>query len=40
MIVAESDDYVLSAQNVRNGVSAYDTILLNAAGYKSGQILQ
>ena len=40
VIVAESDDYVLSAQNVRNGVSAYDTILLNAAGYTSGQILQ
>ncbi|MBR4166038.1 MAG: hypothetical protein IKR43_07360, partial [Lachnospiraceae bacterium] len=40
VITAESDDYVLSAQNVRNGVSAYDTILLNAAGYVSGQILQ
>ena len=40
VIIAESDDYVLSAQNVRNGVSAYDTILLNAAGYTSGQILQ
>ena len=37
---AESDDYVLAAQNVRNGVSVYDTILLNAAGYTSGQILQ
>ena len=40
VILAESDDYVLAAQNVRNGVSAYDTILLNAAGYHSGQILQ
>ncbi len=40
VIIDESDDYVLSAQNVRNGVSAYDTILLNAAGYTSGQILQ
>ena len=40
VILAESDDYVLAAQNTRNGVSAYDTILLNAAGYHSGQILQ
>ena len=40
VIMDESDDYVLAVQNVRNGVSAYDTILLNAAGYSSGQILQ
>ena len=40
VILDETDDYVLGAQNVRNGVSAYDTILLNAAGYRSGQILQ
>ena len=40
VILAESDDYVLAAQNTPGGVSAYDTILLNAAGYHSGQILQ
>lgn len=40
VILDETDDYVLAAQNVRNGVSAYDTILLNAAGYSAGQILQ
>ena len=40
VILDQTDDYILAAQNVRNGVSAYDTILLNAAGYRSGQILQ
>ena len=40
IILDSSDDYVLAAKNVRGGVSAYDTILLNAKGYSSGQILQ
>lgn len=40
VILDSSDDYILAAKNTMNGVSAYDTILLNAKGYSSGQILQ
>ena len=40
VILDESDDYILAAKNVKNSVSAYDTILLNAKGYHAGQILQ
>ena len=40
VILDSSDDYVLAAKNVENGITSYDTILLNAEGYRSGQILQ
>lgn len=40
VIIDSSEDYVLVARNTERGLTSYETILLNAKGYRAGQILQ
>ena len=39
-ILDENGEYLLIRRGTPNGITTYDTLLLNAAGYKAGQILR